>query len=113
MLKIQKKILQEMLDKQEQIIWNVQNTIQGNEDLVPYGISETDQQLFQFYSNKMKSEREQMRQFWKKLIGNAKKELSVKRDCQLKGKMDVDSFINSYPDFIEAEKNGNYKNQMY
>ena len=66
----EKKILQEMLDKQEQISWNVQNTIQGKVDLVPYGISETDQQLFQFYSNKMKMEREQMRQFWKKLIGD-------------------------------------------
>ena len=106
----EKKILQEMLDKQEQISWNVQNTIQGKVDLVPYGISETDQQLFQFYSNKMKMEREQMRQFWKKLIGDAKKEVSVKRGDQIKGKLNVGSFINSYPDFVEAEKKGNYKN---
>lgn len=106
----EKKILEDILDQQDQIDLSLQNTIQGKVDLTSYGISNRDQQLFQFYSNKMKSEREQMRQFWKKLIGNAKKELSVKRDCQLKGKMDVDSFINSYPDFIEAEKKGNYKN---
>jgi hypothetical protein len=78
--------------------------------LEPYGISQADQQLFQFYSNKMKSEREQMRQFWRKLIGNAKKEISVKKDGQIKGKLDIDNFIDYYPDFVEAEKKGNYKN---
>ena len=81
-------------------------------DLEPYGISQADQQLFQFYSNKMKSEREQMRQFWKKLIGNAKKEISVQKDGQKKGKLDVNSFIDSYPDFVEAEKKGGFKNIM-
>jgi hypothetical protein len=104
------KILEEMLDQQDQINISVQNIIEGKVDLGPYGISQTDQQLFQFYSNKMKSEREQMRQFWKKLIGDAKKEISVKKDGQVKGKLDMDSFINFYPDFVEAEKKGNYKN---
>ncbi|MFU0801356.1 MAG: VWA domain-containing protein [Xylanivirga thermophila] len=106
----EKKILEEMLDQQDQIIGNVQNIIQGKLDLTPYGISQEDQELFQFYSNKMKSEREQMRQFWKKLIGDAKKEISVKKDAQIKGKLDIDSFINSYPDFVEAEKKGSYRN---
>ncbi|WP_339362430.1 vWA domain-containing protein [Vallitalea maricola] len=102
----EKKILEEMLD----ISTSAQNMIQNEIDLVPYGISQADQQLFQFYSNKMKSEREQMRQFWKKLIGDAKKEISIKKDGEIKGKLDLDSFINSYPDFIEAENKGNYKN---
>ncbi|EKO1911938.1 VWA domain-containing protein [Clostridium botulinum] len=104
------KILEEMMDQQDQISESVQNAMQGKVDLEAYGISQSDQQLFQFYSNKMKLEREQMRQFWKKLIGDAKKEVSVKKDGQIKGKLDVDSFINFYPDFIEAEKKGNYKN---
>ncbi|WIV13710.1 vWA domain-containing protein [Proteiniborus sp. MB09-C3] len=104
------KILEEMLDQQDKISTSVQNIMQGKVDLEPYGISQTDQQLFQFYSNKMKSEREQMRQFWKKLIGDAKKEISVKKDGQIKGKLDISSFINYYPDFVEAEKKGNYKN---
>ena len=106
----EKKIFEEMLDQQDQISSNIQNIIQNKVDLERYGISQADQQLFQFYSNKMKSEREEMRQFWKKLIGGAKKEISVKNDGQIKGKLDVDSFINTYPDFIEAEKKGNYKN---
>ena len=104
------KILEEMLDQQDQISTSIQNAMEGKVDLEAYGISQSDQQLFQFYSNKMKLEREQMRQFWKKLIGDAKKEVSVKKDGQVKGKLDVDSFINYYSDFVEAEKKGNYKN---
>ncbi|MDS1003527.1 VWA domain-containing protein [Clostridium sporogenes] len=104
------KILEEMMDQQDQISESVQSAMQGKVNLEAYGISQSDQQLFQFYSNKMKLEREQMRQFWKKLIGDAKKEVSVKKDGQMKGKLDVDSFIRFYPDFIEAEKKGNYKN---
>ncbi|WP_315118332.1 VWA domain-containing protein [uncultured Clostridium sp.] len=104
------KILEEMMDQQDQISTSMQNVMQGKVDLEAYGISQSDQELFQFYSNKMKSEREQMRQFWEKLIGDAKKEVSVKKDGQIKGKLDVNSFINFYPDFVEAEKKGNYKN---
>ncbi len=104
------KILEEMLDQEDQISTSIQDAMKGKVDLEAYGISQSDQELFQFYSNKMKLEREQMRQFWKKLIGDAKKEVSVKKDGQVKGKLDVDSFINFYPDFVEAEKKGNYKN---
>lgn len=104
------KILEEMMDQQDQISESIQNAMQGKVDLETYGISQSDQELFEFYSNKMKLEREQMRQFWKKLIGDAKKEISVKKDGQIKGKLDVDSFISFYPDFVEAEKKGNYKN---
>lgn len=105
-----KKILEEMLDKKDQISASVQNATEGKVDLTPYGISQTDQQLFQFYSNKMKSEREQMHQFWEKLIGDAKKEINVKKEGQIKGKLDIDNFIDYYPDFVEAEKKGSYKN---
>ncbi|WP_461612939.1 vWA domain-containing protein [Clostridium sp. Marseille-QA1073] len=104
------KILEEMIDQQDQISESIQNAMGGKVDLEAYGISQSDQQLFQFYSNRMKLEREQMGQFWKKLIGSAKKEVSVKKHGQIKGKLDVDSFINFYPDFVEAEKKGNYKN---
>lgn len=105
-------ILEEMLDEQDQMSMCAQDMMQGKVDLEAYGISQGDQQLFQFYSNKMKSEREQMRQFWKKLIGDAKKEISVKKHGQIKGKIDVHSMVKSYPDFVEAEKKGNYKNLL-
>ena len=105
----EQKILEEMLDQQDQISTNVKNVINYNTDLKSYEISQANQELFQFYANKMKSERNQMRQFWKKLIGDAKKEVSVKKDGQIKGKLDINSFIDFYPDFLEAEEKGNYK----
>ena len=64
----------------------------GRQSKLEHGISQSDQQLFQFYSNKMKLEREQMSQFWKKLIGDAKKS-KRKKHGQIKGKLDVNSFI--------------------
>ena len=45
-----------------------------------------------------------------KVNRRCKKEISVKKDGQIKGKLDIDSFIKFYPDFVEAEKKGNYKN---
>ncbi|MDC7249436.1 MAG: VWA domain-containing protein [Sphaerochaetaceae bacterium] len=105
-------VLEEILDQKNQIDLSLKNATQNKIDLVQYGITDKDQQLFQYYANKMKSEREQMNQFWQKLIGNATKEKTVKQNNQIKGKLDVDSFINYYSDFIEAEGKGNYKNLL-
>ena len=104
------QILEDMLEQQDQISESIQNAMLGKVNLEPYGITQSDQQLFHFYSKQMKAERDQMRQFWKKLIGNAKKEVSVKKEDQIKGKLDVNSLIHAYPDLTEAEKKGNYKN---
>lgn len=105
----EEKILRELLDLEEAINIGMENAIEGNLNLTSYGISQIDQELFKFYSNKMKSEREQMSRLWRRLIGDAKKEVSVKRCNQSKGKLDVNSLISSYPDFLESEKKGNYK----
>ena len=51
-----------------------------------------------------------MKDFWKKLIGSAKKEVSVERIRQAKGKLNVNNLIYSYLKFVEAEKKGNYRN---
>lgn len=51
-----------------------------------------------------------MKDFWKKLIGLAKKEVSVEKNRQAKGKLNVNDLVNSYPEFIEAEQKGNYRN---
>lgn len=66
--------------------------------------------LYNFYVNKTKTQREEMRKFWKKLIGSAKKEINVEKTRQAKGKINVNDLIYSFPDFVEAEQNGNYKN---
>lgn len=79
------KILEEMLDQEDQISTSIQNAMQGKVDLEAYGISQSDQQLFQFYSNKMKLEREQMRQFWKKVDRGCKKRSECKKRWSSKG----------------------------
>lgn len=75
-----------------------------------YGLGKEEIDLFKFYVNKTKSQREEMRDFWKKLIGSAKKEINIKRNKQAKGKLNVNDLIYSYPEFLEAEAKGNYRN---
>ncbi|WP_049944479.1 vWA domain-containing protein [Anaerococcus provencensis] len=74
-----------------------------------YGISSEEVDLYNYYLNKTKTQRDAMRDFWRKLIGSAKKEVNVEKNRQAKGKINVNDLINSYPDFIEAEQKGNYK----
>ena len=78
--------------------------------LKSYGISKDEIDLYTFYVNKTKIQREEMRKFWKKLIGSAKKEVNVEKNRQAKGKINVNDLIYSFPDFVEAEQRGNYKN---
>lgn len=102
------KILEEMLEQENERINDIENTVEGNLDLESYGISQGDQELFRFYSNKMKKERAEMRKFWIELMGSVQSEIYVKKDREIKGKLDVYNFIDFYPDFLEAEKKGNY-----
>ena len=78
--------------------------------LKSYGISKDEIDLYTFYVNKTKIQREEMRKFWKKLIGSAKKEINVEKNRQAKGKINVNDLIYSFSDFVEAEQRGNYKN---
>lgn len=80
-----------------------------NKDLESYGISLKDIELFNFYLDKTKKQRKEMGDFWRKLIGSAKKEVNVKRNRQARGKLNVNDLIYNYPDFVEAEQKGNYK----
>lgn len=74
-----------------------------------YGISSEEVDLYKYYLSKTKAQRDVMKDFWRKLIGSAKKEVNVEKNRQAKGKLNVNDLINSYPDFIEAEQKGNYK----
>lgn len=75
-----------------------------------FGISKEEIELFNYYVNKTKAQREEMKDFWRKLIGSAKKEINVEKNRQAKGKLNVNDLVNSYPEFIEAEQKGNYRN---
>ena len=104
------EILNEFLEEKEESDVDIENVTGGNSDLRSYGVSKTDKELFIYYSNKMKKEREEMKKFWVKLVGGAKQEVNIKKDYQVKGKLDVDNLIDFYPDFVEAEQKGNYQN---
>lgn len=106
----QEKMLQEMVEEEVDISSDVEDIVNGRIDLEPYGVSQQEQDLFNYYSQKVSKERQEMKKFWRELIGNAKKEVNVKKKEQRKGKLDVDSLIKKYPDFLEAEKKGSYKN---
>lgn len=74
-----------------------------------YGISREELDLYNYYLNQTKAQREAMKDFWKKLIGSYKKEVNIEKNRQAKGKLNVNDLIYSYPNFIEAEQKGNYK----
>lgn len=104
------ELLKDMRDEKDKQSEVSKNILEGKIDLDSYGVSQIEQDLFIYYSDKMKAEREEMRKFWRKLIGEAQREVNVRKDEQTKGKLDIDSFIKYYPDFLESEKKGNYKN---
>lgn len=94
----------------EQEINNLKATGEfDKKDLESYGVNENDLELFNFYVDKTNKQRKEMGEFWKKLIGSAKKEINVKRNRQARGKLNVNDLIYNYPDFVEAEHKGNYK----
>lgn len=95
----------------EQEINNISFQEEHNNKLMQdYGLSKDEIELFNFYAKKTKTQREEMREFWKKLIGSAKKEVNVEKNKQAKGKLNIDDLIYNYSEFVEAEQKGNYKN---
>lgn len=74
-----------------------------------FGISEDDYRIYSYYVFEVRKQRAEMQKFWRKIIGNAKKEENVKHSEEIKGKLDVPSLIKHYPDFVEGERKGNYK----
>ncbi|MGO3733260.1 MAG: vWA domain-containing protein [Vagococcus sp.] len=102
-------ILNEMIEQQEKEKQQLERLLNEKNQLASYGVSERDQDLFHYYRKEMIKEREDMKQFWKRIVGEAKKEESVKQHNRLKGKLDVQSLLTHYVSFHEAEKTGNYK----
>ena len=102
------KILEEILDQES----SKASSKKDSKNLIVenYGLNREEVDLFNYYANKTKAYREEMKDFWKKLIGSAKKEVSVEKNRQAKGNLNVNDLIYSYPEFVEAEKKGNYKN---
>ncbi len=99
--------LKEIIDQENTKASSTEDS--SEEKMEFYGISREDIDLYNYYVNQTRAQREAMKDFWKKLIGSYKKEVNIEKNRQAKGKLNVNDLIYSYPDFIEAEQKGNYK----
>ncbi len=99
--------LKEIIDQENTKASSTEDSIEEKMEI--YDISREELDLYNYYVNQTKAQREVMKDFWKKLIGSYKKEVNIKKNRQAKGKLNVNDLIYSYPDFIEAEQKGNYK----
>ena len=103
------KAIRHLAEEKEKIQAEVEDVIHGTLKLAEFGVGADAEKTYLRYSLIMDKQRKEMAGFWKKLIGEGKKEISVKNDNQLKGKLNVNSLINNYPNFVEAERRGSYK----
>lgn len=103
---VEERLREILKEEKPQVLSQRETEIKKLED---FDISREDIDLFSFYENKISGQRRALKEFWKKLLGSAKKEVQVEKDKQAKGDLNVNDLIYSYPDFLEAEKKGAYK----
>lgn len=103
------KMLWELDDEQKKARRAVISQLSGQTDLSSFGVTEEDLKLFRHYEAKVRPQREQMKQFWRRLVGEASRETGVKIEGTPKGKLDVPVLIDSWPSFVEAQQKQNYR----
>ena len=103
------KMLKSLKDLKERRSQAVRAMLSGDEDLRPYGVTADDQTLFRHYEAAVRPERERMRQFWHRLIGEGGQVMNVKIEGAKRGKLDISELICNWPSFEEAERQGNYR----
>ena len=81
----------------------------GKPNLSFFGVTPEDQRLFDHYEALVRPEREQMKAYWKKLLGDTAKEISVRIEGAPKGTLSVQALIDQYPAFTEAQRRQNYR----
>lgn len=108
--KAAKRMMQELSEQKRERAAAAEELFDGVRDFSVFGVTAADEKLFSHYEALVRKEREKMRAFWKKLIGDTSREVSVRIENVPKGKLSVPSLIRSYPDFVEAERRQNYKN---
>lgn len=105
----EKELLEKLLEQEIATQELVHQKMQGIGSLEDYQVTVGDQQLFRYYEQSVRQEREEMALFWQKVVGDAKKEQSLKQLEQTKGKLDISSLIQHYTDLAEAQQTGQYK----
>lgn len=106
----QKEVLQDLLDEEKEHQSMMEDSLDNSMSLSQYGVEQDAMELFHHYEKEVEKQRVAMQAFWRKLVGNAKKEANVKKTMQTKGKLNVDDLVQNYATFFEAEELGSYKN---
>ena len=102
-------MLKELDEEKKQRAVAARDLFSGKQDLTRFGVTEEDEKLFAHYEMLVRPERERMKAYWRKLIGDTSKEVSVRIEGVPKGKLSISSLIDQYPAFTEAERRQNYK----
>ena len=103
-----RRMLQQMEDEKKAERQQAQRAREGT-DLAVFGVTAQDRQLFRHYEEKVRPQREEMKRFWRRLIGEASREVSVLVEGVLKGALDVPELIRQWPAFTEAQQKQNYR----
>lgn len=103
-----RRMLQQMEDEKKAERQQAQRAQEGT-DLAAFGVTAQDRQLFRHYEEKVRLQREEMKRFWRRLIGEASREVSVLVEGVPKGALDVPELIRQWPAFTEAQQKQNYR----
>ena len=103
-----RRMLQQMEDEKKAERQQAQRAQEGT-DLAVFGVTAQDRQLFRHYEEKVRPQREEMKRFWRRLIGEASREVSVRVEGVPKGALDVPELIRQWPAFTEAQQKQNYR----
>ena len=103
-----RRMLQQMEDEKKAERQQAQRAREGT-DLAVFGVTAQDRQLFRHYEEKVRPQREEMKRFWRRLIGEASREVSVLVEGVPKGALDVPELIRQWPAFTEAQQKQNYR----
>ena len=106
----EKKALSALAEEKKERRSKIQQALNGEKDLKALGYDCDAISLFHHYETLVAKEREEMKKYWAKLIGDSYEEVLLTKKEELKGKLDPDSLIHHYPSFVEAERKANYKN---
>lgn len=104
-----KHMLQELKDEKESQEKAIRQLLSGESDLSSFGVTGADRERFAHYEQAVRPVREEMKCYWQKLIGEASREINLRLPHMPKGQLNVDTLINSWPAFTEAERQQNYK----
>ena len=113
--KIAKEILDALADKEKEDKMSPQERAKYQAEKrkkdfdKAHGITEKERGLCERISQTIREPRKKMREFWTNIIGKSMEYKLRRVGGQRRGRLDINSFINRYPDVVDAERNGDLR----